>query len=565
MASFEVVTVATKPFEGQKPGTSGLRKRVKEVQQPDYLENFIQSIFTSLGDDLAGSSIVLGGDGRFHNDVAIQLVIKIAAANGVKKVLVAQDGIFPTPAVSATIRARKLLGGVILTASHNPGGPEDDFGIKYNAANGGPAPSSLTDKMYEIASSITEYKTSSISDVDVSVIGTVEYEGFSVEVIDPNEDYIALLSTIFDFEAIKKLLSRADFTPLFDSLNGVTGPASRKIFHELLGADISSCRNSVPLPDFGGLHPDPNLVYAADLVKLVDESTTPVYNFGCAFDGDGDRNLVIGGGPKFFVTPSDSVGIIAHYATCIPYYKDGLKAVARSMPTSASLDRVAKALNIPLYETPTGWKFFQSLMGDIYEKQGSNGFICGEESFGTGSAHIREKDGIWAVLAWLSIIAHKNENTTEGQLVSVKDIVEEYWKTYGRNYYQRYDYEGVSADGANKMMEHLRSLTVSLKAGEAFDSFSLDSATEFEYTDPVDKSVTSRQGMIFSFTDGSRFVIRLSGTGSVGATIRLYLEKYEEKELALLAEDALKPLIVVALRTLKLKEFVDREEPSVIT
>lgn len=563
MASFEIITVPTKPFAGQKPGTSGLRKKVAEVMQTNYLENFVQAIFDSLPEDYKGKTIVLGGDGRYYNDVAIQTIIKMAAANGCGKILVAKDGIFATPAVSATVRARKAYGAIILTASHNPGGPNDDFGIKYNISNGGPAPEDVTNAIYKATTTITQYKTSNLPQIDLSKIASHTFGSFTVEVIDAFSDYVPLLEKIFDFPAIKSLIARPNFKCLFDSLNGVTGPFSRRIFHEILGAPIESCVHSEPLNDFGGLHPDPNLTYASALVARVNSDEERI-DFGCAWDGDGDRNMILG--HKFFVTPSDSLAVIADYAAlAIPHFKGGLKALSRSMPTSAAVDRVAKKLGLPLYEVPTGWKFFGNLM-DKYEAEGSDGFICGEESFGTGSAHIREKDGIWATLAWLNILAYKNKDVAEGApLVSVGDIVREHWKTYGRNYYCRYDYEGVDADAANKMIAHLRSVIQSTTPGTKMGNFELSKADDFEYRDPVDNSVSSKQGIRFVFSDGSRFVVRLSGTGSVGATIRLYLEQYEPTKIDLNAQEALKPLIRVALDTMNLKEFIGTETPTVIT
>jgi phosphoglucomutase len=540
-----------------------LRKKVAEVKQPNYLENVIQSTLDAVP-ELKGGTLVLGGDGRYYNDVAIQVVIKLAAGNGVRKVLVAKDGIFATPAVSATIRARKCTGGIILTASHNPGGPENDFGVKYNVSNGGPAPEKVTDSIYARSLKIDNYRLATIDNVDVSKVGIHEWEGFTVEVIDAMTDYVSLFHKIFNFEEISKLLKRPDFKCLFDSLHGVNGPFSKRIFVEELGGSNESLRGCPPLPDFGGGHPDPNLVYAHDLVTAM-YSKDVHYDFGCAWDGDGDRNMVMG--KDFFVTPSDSVAIIAAYATSIPHYKSGLKAVSRSMPTSGALDRVADKLGIPLYEVPTGCKFFGNLM-DKYESEGSEGFICGEESFGTGSAHIREKDGTWAVLCWLSILASKNNRIPVGQpLISVADIVKDHWKTYGRNYYCRYDYEGVSSSGADKMMAHLVTVISSAKPGDKMGQFTLTSADEFEYKDPVDGSISSHQGIRFIFSDGSRIIIRLSGTGSAGATIRLYLEQYEpangnhEKKTT----EGLGPLITVALQTMKLKEFIGTEEPTVIT
>jgi len=562
MSQFEVEQIPTKPFPGQKPGTSGLRKKVVEVQVPHYLENFTQSTFDAIP-ELKGGVIVLGGDGRFYNDVAIQIVIRIAAANGVNKVLVAKDGIFATPAVSATVRARKATGAIILTASHNPGGPENDFGYKYNVSNGGPAPEKVTEAIFAKTLVIDHYRIAKLPDIDISKIGSHKWQGFEVEVIDAVEDYLTLFRRIFDFKAISALLQRPDFKCVFDSLSGVNGPFAKRIFVQELGANPESLQGADPLPDFGGGHPDPNLVYAHNLVEAM-YSKDKYINFGCAWDGDGDRNMIMG--KDFFVTPSDSVAIIAaHAASSIPFYQDGLKAVSRSMPTSGALDRVSQKLGIPLYEVPTGWKFFGNLM-DKYEAEGSQGFICGEESFGTGSAHIREKDGMWAVLAWLSILAVQNAQVPVGQpLVSVADIVQQHWKEYGRNYYCRYDYEGVATKGADEMIAHLVTVITSSKKGDRFGEFELASADEFEYKDPVDGSVSAHQGIRFIFTDGSRIIIRLSGTGSSGATIRLYLEKYESVHIGTKTEDALGPLIKVALDTTKIKHFVGTDVPTVIT
>jgi len=558
-----VETVATTPFQGQKPGTSGLRKKVVEVKVPHYLENFTQATFDAVT-ELKGGVLVLGGDGRYYNDVAIQVIIKMAAANGVSKVLVAQNGIFATPAVSATIRARKATGAIILTASHNPGGPENDFGFKYNISNGGPAPEKITEAIYAITTKIDNYKIAKMDNIDLSQLKSYTFGNFTVEVIDAMTDYLELFHKIFDFKELSKLIQRPGFQCLFDSLSGVTGPFAKRIFVDELRASPDSLQGATPLPDFGGGHPDPNLVYADSLVKAMYSKEKHI-EFGCAWDGDGDRNMVLG--KDFFVTPSDSVAIIAAQAGCMPFYKSGLKAVSRSMPTSGALDRVATKLGLPLFEVPTGWKFFGNLM-DKYEAEGSQGFICGEESFGTGSAHIREKDGIWAVLAWLSILASKNNSIAHGEkIVTVADIVKAHWKEFGRNYYCRYDYEGVSSEGADKMMAYLRTYVEELKKGDKLDGFEVASADDFKYVDPVDGSVSARQGIRIVFLDGSRIIVRLSGTGSSGATIRLYLEQYEadpalhDKETA----DALGPLIKLALKTLKLTEFIGTEVPTVIT
>jgi len=561
-SDFTIDVVATKPYEGQKPGTSGLRKKVAVFREGFYLHNFVQAIFDSLPQsELKGATLVVGGDGRFWNEEALQIIFKIAAGNGVGKILVGQDGVVSTPAVSAIIRARKAYGGIILTASHNPGGEDKDFGIKYNISNGGPAPESVTDAIYHHTTKIQNFKTATIPNIDLTRIGvhTFKHAGtsFTVEVIDRADDYVALLKTIFDFGQLRNLIARKDFKFIYDSMNGVTGPYIKRIFVDELGATEESLFRYKPLKDFGGAHPDPNLTYAEELVEKLYSGT---YDFGAASDGDGDRNMILG--KKFFVTPSDSVAIIAANAPeAIPYFKKGLKGVSRSMPTSAALDRVAQKNHLQFFEVPTGWKFFGNLMdsGSIQ--------ICGEESFGTGSDHIREKDGVWAVLCWLSILAHKNANNT-GKFVSVEDIVKDFWRNYGRNYYTRYDYEECESDGANAMMAHLNKMVQAADIkGKTFGKYTVDKADNFEYVDPIDKSVSKNQGIRFIFTDGSRIIFRLSGTGSSGATIRLYVDKYEgnveliEKE----TQESLKDLVQIALELSQIQKFTGREKPTVIT
>jgi phosphoglucomutase len=522
--AFTVKTVPTTPYEGQAPGTSGLRKKVSVFKQPNYLQNFVQSVFDALPpNELKGCTLVIGGDGRYYNNDAFQVIIKMAAANGVGKLLIGKDGIFSTPAVSATIRKRKCYGGIILTASHNPGGPNGDFGIKYNISNGGPAPENVTNAIFAKTKVIKEYKIADIPNVDLSTLGSHRFGSFEVEVIDAVDDYVELMKKIFDFGALKKFLARPGFRILIDSMHGVTGPYVKRIFVDELGAPLTFTQHTIPKPDFGGGHPDPNLTYAATLVERLYSKTEHI-DFGAAFDGDGDRNMILG--KDFFVTPSDSVAIISANATVIPYYKKGLAAVSRSMPTSQALDRVAAKLSLPFYEVPTGWKFFGNLMDKYEKEQPEKGFICGEESFGTGSAHIREKDGIWAVLCWLSILAAKNPDASR-PLVTVADIVKEHWRIFGRNYYSRYDYEECDSKGAADMMDYLIAQTKALKPGNKVHGFVLAKADEFEYKDPVDGSVSSHQGIRFIFDDGSRVVYRLSGTGSVGATIRIYIEKFE--------------------------------------
>ncbi|XP_010442688.1 PREDICTED: phosphoglucomutase, chloroplastic [Camelina sativa] len=558
--SIEIKSLPTKPIEGQKTGTSGLRKKVKVFMEENYLANWIQALFNSLPlEDYKNATLVLGGDGRYFNKEASQIIIKIAAGNGVGTILVGKEGILSTPAVSAVIRKRKANGGFIMSASHNPGGPEYDWGIKFNYSSGQPAPESITDKIYGNTLSISEIKVAEIPDIDLSQVGVTKYGSFSVEVIDPVSDYLELMEDVFDFNLIRGLLSRPDFGFMFDAMHAVTGAYAKPIFVDNLGAKPDSISNGVPLEDFGHGHPDPNLTYAKDLVDVMYRDDGP--DFGAASDGDGDRNMVLGN--KFFVTPSDSVAIIAANAQeAIPYFRAGPKGLARSMPTSGALDRVAEKLKLPFFEVPTGWKFFGNLM------DAGKLSICGEESFGTGSDHIREKDGIWAVLAWLSILAHRNKDKKAGdKLVSVADVVKEYWATYGRNFFSRYDYEECESEGANKMIEYLRDIVSTSKAGESYGNYVLQFADDFSYTDPVDGSVASKQGVRFVFTDGSRIIFRLSGTGSAGATVRIYIEQFEPdvSKHDLDAQIALKPLIDLALSVSKLKDFTGREKPTVIT
>jgi phosphoglucomutase len=579
MAEPVVTVVQTKSFEGQKPGTSGLRKKTTVFQQPNYLANFIQSTLNALpSNQLKGSTLVVGGDGRFYCKDAAQLIIKIAAANGVGRIWVGRDALISTPAVSCIIRQREngvAFGGFILSASHNPGGPHEDFGIKYNCENGGPAPEGVTDQIYKNTTQITEYKiANSIPDIDLSQVCVHSFGSFKIEVIDSTADYVAHLKKVFDFTKLKTLVSRSDFRLTFDAMNGVAGPYVQQIFLEL-GAAPASLLNCIPKDDFGGEHPDPNLTYAKQLVKLmgltregtllpgVDKSTIP--DFGAAADGDADRNMILG--KQFFVTPSDSVAIIAANATCIPYFSSGLKAVARSMPTSGATDRVAEKLGIRLFEVPTGWKFFGNIMDSkaIYGKEDFTPLICGEESFGTGSDHVREKDGVWAVLCWLSILAANNE--PDKPFVSVEDIVRAHWSKYGRNYYCRYDYENIETEKADKLTDHLTQMCGDGKPDIKLNGVPLQKVDEFEYLDPVDGSISKRQGWRFLFQDGSRFVFRLSGTGSSGATIRLYLEKYETdpSRLSMERDEALGDLVQLALDTSMLAKFCERDAPTVIT
>ncbi|ESA34399.1 phosphoglucomutase [Leptolyngbya sp. Heron Island J] len=542
-----IQTVSTTPFSDQKPGTSGLRKQVAVFQKPNYLENFVQSIFDSL-DGYQGQTLVVGGDGRFYNRQAIQIILKMAAANGFGKVLVGQGGIFSTPAVSCIIRKYEAFGGIILSASHNPGGPDGDFGIKYNIGNGGPAPEKVTSAIFERSKVIDEYKILEAEDVNLDRVGSTSLGNMTVEVLDAVNDYAALMETLFDFEQIRQLLTSGNFKMCMDSLHAVTGPYAKAIFEGLLGAPKGTVQNGEPLEDFGGGHPDPNLVYAHDLVEVMFGDHPP--SFGAASDGDGDRNMIVGS--NFFVTPSDSLAVLAANATLVPGYRDGVAGVARSMPTSQAVDRVAEKLGIDCYETPTGWKFFGNLL------DADQATLCGEESFGTGSNHVREKDGLWAVLFWLNILAVKGQ--------SVEAIVKDHWATYGRNYYSRHDFEGVDKDVANELMAGLRSQLSTLK-GQPLGSYTVAYADDFSYTDPIDKSVSQKQGIRIGFTDGSRIVFRLSGTGTQGATLRLYVENYEPdtSKHNIDTQEALAPLIQLADEVAKIKELTGFDEPTVIT
>jgi phosphoglucomutase len=555
----EVKDVPTTPIEGQKTGTSGLRKKAAVFSEGNYLANWVQSLFLALPqEEVDGSAMVLGGDGRWFNKEASQIIIKLAAGNGVRKMYVGQNGFLATPAASAVIRARKAYGGFIMSASHNPGGPKEDWGIKFNYSSGEPAPEKITDKIYGFTQTVDTLKMADIPDVDLSKVGVTKFGDFEVEVIDPVADYLELAQEVFDFDLIKSLVTRSDFKMKFDAMHAITGAYAKPILVDVLGADPSSCVNDEPKEDFAGGHPDPNLTYAEELVKTMYSADAP--DFGAASDGDGDRNMILGN--NFFVTPSDSVAIIAANAKCIPYFKDGLKGLARSMPTAAALDRVAAKMGVECFETPTGWKFFGNLM------DAGRLSVCGEESFGTGSDHIREKDGPWAVLAWLSILADRNKDVpVGGEKVTVEQITKEHWAEYGRNFFSRYDYEGCESEPCEKMVEHLRTVAAASKKGDKYGEYELDYADDFEYTDPIDGSVASKQGVRFVFSDGSRFIFRLSGTGSSGATVRMYIEQYEADvaKQGADAQDALAPLIKVALETSKLAEFTGRESPTVIT
>ncbi|NEQ04796.1 MAG: alpha-D-glucose phosphate-specific phosphoglucomutase [Moorea sp. SIO4E2] len=540
-------TVSTKPFTDQKPGTSGLRKSVTVFQEPHYLENFIQSIFDSL-EGCEGQTLVVGGDGRYYNRQAIQTILKMAAANGLGRLLVGCGGILSTPAASCVIRKHKALGGIILSASHNPGGPKGDFGVKYNTSNGGPAPEKVTEAIYARSKVIDSYKILEAADVNLDRPGAFTLGTLSVEVIDPVEPYTQLMESLFDFDRIHQLLTSGKFRMCMDSLHAVTGPYAHAIFEQRLGAPEGTVLNGIPLEDFGGGHPDPNLVYAKDLVDILYGDNAP--DFGAASDGDGDRNMILGS--SFFVTPSDSIAVLTANAHLVPGYSQGLAGVARSMPTSAAVDRVAAQLGIDCYETPTGWKFFGNLL------DAGKATLCGEESFGTGSNHVREKDGLWAVLFWLNILAVRGE--------SVEQIVRSHWQTYGRNFYSRHDYEEVDGVRAQELMERLRSSVPDLK-GQQFGSYQVEYGDDFSYTDPVDGSVSQKQGIRIGFTDGSRIVFRLSGTGTKGATLRLYLESYEPDSTKhdVDTQQALEPLISLAHEIAQIRKFTEREVPTVIT
>ena len=539
-------TVSTTPFQDQKPGTSGLRKKVPVFQQPNYVENFIQSVFDSL-QGFEGQTLVIGGDGRFFNREVIQIAIKMAAANGFGRVLVGQGGILSTPAASNVIRKNKAFGGLILSASHNPGGPNEDFGIKYNTGNGGPAPEKVTEAIFARSKVIDSYKICETPDVDLDKIGRVDVGGMDVEIIDPVADYAALMETLFDFAAIKQMIA-GGFRLSFDAMHAVTGPYAKEILERRLGAAEGSVVNFVPLEDFGGHHPDPNLVHAKDLYDLMMSDNAP--DFGAASDGDGDRNLIIGKG--IFITPSDSLAMLAANAHLAPAYASGLKGIARSMPTSRAADRVAEKLGIPAYETPTGWKFFGNLL------DAGMVTICGEESAGTGSDHVREMDGLWAVLLWLNILAVRKE--------SAKAIAEAHWRNYGRNFYARHDYEDVDTEAANGLVAELREKLDRL-AGTSVQGMTIATADDFSYLDPVDGSTSANQGIRILFEGGSRIVYRLSGTGTSGATLRVYIERYEPDAAKhdVATPDALADLIIAADEIAAIRAKTGRTEPTVIT
>ena len=539
-------TVKTTPFNDQKPGTSGLRKKVKVFQQPGYAENFIQSVFDSL-EGFAGQALVIGGDGRFLNREVIQIAIKMAAANGFGRVIVGQGGILSTPAASHMIRSRGAFGGLVLSASHNPGGPDEDFGIKYNVSNGGPAPEKVTDAIHARTLTIDSYKIVTAGDVDIDVPGESKVGDLIVEVVDPVAAYADLMESLFDFAAIRQMIADG-FRLSFDSMSAVTGPYAHEIIEKRLGAPVGTVVNGTPLPDFGHHHPDPNLVHAKELYDRMMGPDAP--DFGAASDGDGDRNLIIG--RNCYVTPSDSLAVLAANAHLAPGYAKGIAGIARSMPTSGAADQVAKALGLKLYETPTGWKFFGNLLDAGLVT------ICGEESAGTGSDHVREKDGVWAVLLWLNVLAARK--------LSVAEIMADHWAKYGRNYYARHDYEAIATEKADALMAALRGKLETL-AGTETSGGTVAGADDFSYLDPTDQSVSSRQGVRILFEDGSRIVFRLSGTGTEGATLRVYIERYvaQDGDLGLGTGIALAPLVVAAQELADIIGFTGMRAPSVIT
>ncbi len=543
-----IQTLKTTPYTDQKPGTSGLRKSVKQFKKPDYLQTFVQAIFNTV-EGIQGSTLILGGDGRYFNREAIQIILRMAAAAGFSRVIMGQGGILSTPAASNLIRKYQAIGGIILSASHNAGGPEGDFGIKFNISNGGPAPESLTEAIYAASQIVHEYHISALKPIPIDKLGQYDLYGMKVEVIDSVSDYLELMERIFDFDKIKALLTSGKFKMHFDGMHAVTGPYAHRILEQRLGAPEGTVINGQPLADFGGGHPDPNQAHAKELMDLVYARNSQV-DFGAASDGDGDRNMILG--KHFFVTPSDSLAVLAANAHLIPAYCQGITGVARSMPTSQAADRVAQKLGVNYYETPTGWKFFGNLL------DADKITLCGEESFGTSSNHVREKDGVWAVLFWLNLLAEKQD--------SVENIVRQHWAEYGRNYYSRHDYEAVDSKAANDLMQALQAQLPEL-AGKTFAGRTVQQADNFAYTDPIDGSVSQNQGVRILFTDGARIIFRLSGTGTQGATLRVYFEHYEPDTTKhnLNEQVALADLIQIAQQIARITEFTGREEADVIT
>ena len=548
----EPLTIASHPFADQRPGTSGLRKKVVVFRQPHYLENFVQSIFDALPGH-EGSTLVVGGDGRFFNDVAIQTILRMAAANGFARVLVGRRGILSTPAASCVVRKRAAFGAIILSASHNPGGPDGDFGIKFNAANGGPAPEKMTEAFWRASERIARYRTLASADVDLDALGASSLGPMIVEVIDPVSDHAELLATLFDFDAIARLLRRGGVRMRFDAMHAVTGPYAEEIFVRRLGAPPGSVVAATPLPDFGGGHPDPNPLHAGDLMRAMFAADAP--DFGAASDGDGDRNMIVG--RRFVVTPSDSLAVLAAHAHLVPGYAKGLAGIARSMPTSRAADRVAARLGVACHETPTGWKYFGNLL------DAGLATLCGEESAGTGSDHVREKDGIWAVLFWLNVLALRGGE-------SVEQIVRDHWRRFGRDIYSRHDHEAIDSSAADGLMAHLREQLAGLP-GRSFERgdgrATVAAADDFAYRDPVDGSLTTQQGIRIVFDDDARIVYRLSGTGTEGATLRIYLERFEPDPAnqGVDTQAALAPLVAIADRIAGVRERTGRSAPSVVT
>ena len=541
-----ILTLSCTPFEGQKPGTSGLRKKTRVFMQPGYLECFVQSILNAV-DGVAGKTLVIGGDGRYFNAEAIQTILRMASANGAERAIVGQGGLLSTPAASNLIRQRKADGGLILSASHNPGGIDADFGLKYNISNGGPAPEAITDRIFAETASIDSYKTLDTADIDLGQIGEISLGDMVIDIVDPVTDYAALMETLFNFDALRDLFA-GGFTMRFDAMHAITGPYAKAILEGTLGAPAGTVLNGTPSVDFGKGHPDPNPIWAKPLVDLVMAEDGP--DFAAASDGDGDRNMILGKG--VYVTPSDSLAVLAANAHLAPGYDSGIAGVARSMPTSGACDRVAKAMGVECFETPTGWKFFGNLL------DAGRVTLCGEESAGTGSDHVREKDGLWAVLLWLNILAERK--------VSVQDILMDHWTTYGRNYYSRHDYEAVDSDAANALIADMNAKLETV-AGQTFGSCSVTSADQFTYHDPVDGSVSKNQGLRINFDGGGRAVLRLSGTGTEGATLRVYLERYEapDGDLTIETQTALKDIADATLAITGLFERTGRTAPDVMT